>query len=73
MVFGLQGSGIMSLRSADSPMKISLWFNSIKSPWLTVRLVALMCIMPFGALGAKSPPDSFADLAAKLLPSVVNI
>ena len=63
----------MSSRSVDSSMKISLCFNSIKLPWLNVRLIALMCIIPFGALEAKSPPDSFADLAAKLLPSVVNI
>ena len=71
--FDLQGLVMMSLRSANRLVKISLYFNSIKFPRLSVGLVALMCIIPFGFLEAKSPPDSFADLAAKLLPSVVNI
>ena len=73
MGFDLQGLVMMSLRSANRLVKISLYFNSIKFPRLSVGLVALMCIIPFGFLEAKSPPDSFADLAAKLLPSVVNI
>jgi serine protease Do len=36
-------------------------------------LLALALIMGSGAAFAKSAPDSFADLAQKLLPSVVNI
>ena len=63
----------MSLRSASGLIKSSLFLNEIKFPRLSVKLIALLCIIPFGFLEAKSPPDSFADLAAKLLPSVVNI
>ena len=73
MRFYLQGLITMSLRSASGLVKISLFLNDIKFPRLRVKLIALVCIIPFGFLEAKSPPDSFADLAAKLLPSVVNI
>lgn len=73
MRFDLQGLITMSLRSASGLVKISLFLNDIKFPRLRVKLIALLCIIPFGFLEAKSPPDSFADLAAKLLPSVVNI
>ena len=40
---------------------------------INFKLIAVLCILPFGILEAKGAPDSFADLAAKLLPSVVNI
>ena len=73
MGFDLQGLVTMSLRSTSSLVKISLYFNSIKFPRLRVKLIALLCVMPLGVLEAKSLPGSFADLAAKLLPSVVNI
>jgi len=36
-------------------------------------LVACLALMPIAASQARSAPDSFADLAEKLLPSVVNV
>jgi serine protease Do len=42
-------------------------------PVINLKLIAVLCVLPFGILHAKGAPDSFADLAAKLLPSVVNI
>ena len=73
MGIDLQGLVTMSLRSASRLVKGCWYSNGIKFPRLSVKLVALLCVIPFGILEAKSPPDSYADLAAKLLPSVVNI
>ena len=41
--------------------------------FLVVMLLAIALIISAQPAAAKSPPDSFADLAEKLLPSVVNI
>jgi serine protease Do len=49
---------------------------STLNAWLkrtaTVALIGVL-VLPGGAARAKAGPESFADLAAKLLPSVVNI
>ena len=42
-------------------------------PWPLAGLVALAVMAAPAAAQAKAAPESFADLAAKLLPSVVNI
>ena len=44
-----------------------------RNSWLSAVLLAFALIMGAGAAQAKTAPDSFADLAQKLLPSVVNI
>ncbi len=41
--------------------------------WLTAGLLAFVLLLGPGAAFAKTAPDSFADLAEGLLPSVVNI
>ena len=41
--------------------------------WLTVALLALAMMLASAAAQARSVPGSFADLAEKLLPAVVNI
>jgi serine protease Do len=41
--------------------------------WFMAPLLALALMAVSGAANAKTAPDSFADLAEKLLPSVVNI
>ncbi len=41
--------------------------------WLTAGLLAFFLLLGPGAAFAKTAPDSFADLAEELLPSVVNI
>ena len=41
--------------------------------WLTAGLLAFVLLLGPGAAFAKTAPDSFADLAEELLPSVVNI
>ena len=41
--------------------------------WFLAPVLALALMAVSGAANAKSAPDSFADLAEKLLPSVVNI
>ena len=52
-------------------MKTSVICNFI--PVINFKLIAILCVLPFSVLEAKGAPDSFADLAARLLPSVVNI
>ena len=42
-------------------------------PLASLKVIVLFFVLPIGALAAKTPTDGFADLAAKLLPSVVNI
>ncbi len=42
-------------------------------PWPLAGLVALAVMAAPVAAQAKAAPESFADLASKLLPSVVNI
>ena len=44
-----------------------------RNSWLSAVLLAFALIMGSSAAQAKTAPDSFADLAQKLLPSVVNI
>ncbi len=44
-----------------------------RNSWLSAGLLAFALIMGSSAAQAKTAPDSFADLAQKLLPSVVNI
>ncbi|MBM84618.1 MAG: serine protease [Rhodospirillaceae bacterium] len=39
----------------------------------TILVVALLMALPIQGLNAKAPPESFADLAERLLPAVVNI
>jgi serine protease Do len=54
----------------------SLTYNSTRDRRFTTWLftIVMMAALVFaGAAKAKSPPDSFADLAAKLLPAVVNV
>jgi serine protease Do len=48
--------------------------RSMRSGFLGAMLaVALVVALPIGVSHAKASPDSFADLAERLLPSVVNI
>ncbi len=44
-----------------------------RNSWLSAVLLAFALIMGSSAAQAETAPDSFADLAQKLLPSVVNI
>ena len=48
-------------------------FKMFRLPILSLKVIALFFVLPIGSLEAKTPTDGFADLAAKLLPSVVNI
>ena len=48
-------------------------FKMFRLPILSLRVIALFFVLPIGSLEARTPTDGFADLAAKLLPSVVNI
>ncbi len=41
--------------------------------WFLAALLALTLMAVSGLANAKTAPESFADLAAELLPSVVNI
>ena len=41
--------------------------------WVLSALTALILMFAAGEAGAKAAPDSFADLAEKLLPAVVNV
>lgn len=56
---------IQKFRNGDSRTPIATW--------LTALFVAVAIGLSSIAANAKSAPDSFADLAEKLLPSVVNI
>jgi len=56
---------IQKFRNVDSRTPIATW--------LTALFVAVAIGLSSIAANAKSAPDSFADLAEKLLPSVVNI
>lgn len=47
------------------------YFNRLT--WLATALLALAMMFASASAQARSAPDSFADLAEKLLPSVVNI
>jgi serine protease Do len=44
-----------------------------RTNWFLASLLALSLMVASGLAQAKTAPESFADLAAKLLPSVVNI
>jgi len=48
-------------------------FSQSQVAWLIAAFVALAIMAASGSAFAKSAPDSFADLAEKLLPSVVNV
>ena len=48
-------------------------FATSGKKWLGVGLLALALVAPSSLAQAKAAPESFADLANKLLPSVVNI
>ena len=48
-------------------------FATSGKKWLGAGLLALAMVAPSGLAQAKAAPESFADLANKLLPSVVNI
>ena len=48
-------------------------FSTSGKKWLGAGLLALALVAPSGLAQAKAAPESFADLANKLLPSVVNI
>ena len=48
-------------------------FLPSRSGWLAVLVLAVAVAVPGAGAQSKSAPDGFAELAAKLLPSVVNI
>jgi serine protease Do len=55
-----------------SPKRLSInYFNRLT--WLATALLALATMLASAAAQARPAPDSFADLAEKLLPAVVNI
>lgn len=57
----------MKAQAISTPMNV---FGPIRAMWLTVLAVALVLAQ---AIAAQARPESFADLAEKVSPSVVNI
>ena len=54
------------------PSLVPSWAPS-RSNWIVASLLTLSLMLGAGMAQAKSAPESFADLAEELLPSVVNI